>query len=168
MMGIFIPRVFQFKFPVWREWDREERYFERERGILMGVCANICIFLQEVTSKGLPGCIIDVNDIKFDEGKPYTPFEQLMFILPPQMSNLMPKQLGELMKKPDKLLVQYYPIDFKVDATVGLKYMYSEAILPEIDDEFFLEKVKKAEKKMGKEDKKRNIIKEKPFKFKKK
>ena len=40
--------------------------------------------------------------------------------------------------------------------------------LPEIDDEFFLEKVKKAEKKMGKEDKKRNIIKEKPFKFKKK
>jgi|GEM_PF-860706 len=28
----------------------------------MGVCTNRCIFFQEVTSRGFPGCIIDVNE----------------------------------------------------------------------------------------------------------
>ena len=110
--------------------------------------------------------IIDVNDIKFNKGDPYTPYEQLMLILPPQMSKIVPKKLGDLMKKPEKLLVQYYPIDFKVDITSGLKYMYSEAILPEIEDDFFLKIVKEEEKKLNEKQLKRNEIRLKPRKIK--
>lgn len=105
----------------------------------------------------------DLNEFEFDLGKPYTPFEQLMFILPPQMKGNVPKNLGELMTNPKKLLVPYYPIDFRVDATVGKKWMYSEAILPEIDDEFFLKIVREEEKKLKGREKLMNAITMKPM-----
>ena len=75
--------------------------------------------------------IIDINEISFEKGKPYTPFQQLMLILPPQLINIVPKEFEKITSE----FEEYYPSDFKVDATVGKKYMYSEAILPEIDDD---------------------------------
>ena len=88
----------------------------------------------------------DINKIEFDLGKPYTPYEQLMFILPPQMKDILPEPMADLMVNPAKLLVPYYPVDFRIDATVGRKWMYSEAILPEFDDEQLLKAVRKIEK----------------------
>ena len=40
--------------------------------------------------------IINPNEITFDEGKPYTPFQQLMFILPPQLMSILPKEFEEV------------------------------------------------------------------------
>lgn len=105
----------------------------------------------------------DLNSVEFDMGKPYTPYQQLMLILPPQMKHIVPKSLGNLMTDPKKLLIPYYPIDFRVDATVGLKWMYCEAILPEIDDDFLLDIVKKEEKKLTGLEKEMNRVETKPM-----
>jgi 5'-3' exonuclease len=67
----------------------------------------------------------------------------------------------------DKLLcTQFYPIDFRIDVTVGFKTIYSEAILPEFDEELLIETVKKHEKNLTEEEINRNTIKMQPFRVK--
>ena len=117
--------------------------------------SDVLAFLDETN--------FDLNSVKFELGKPYTPYQQLMMILPPQMKHILPKSLGNLMTDPKKLLVPYYPVDFRVEATLGLKWMYSEAILPEIDDEFLLGIVKKEEAKLKGEEKLMNKMEKNPM-----
>lgn len=70
----------------------------------------------------------DINNIDFDNHPPYTPFEQLLYILPPQMNFIVPRSIRHIMSDPDK-----YPKEFEIDALAGIKYIYSEAILPELE-----------------------------------
>ena len=105
--------------------------------------------------------ICDMNNFKFVLGEPYTPFQQLMLILPPQMSNLVPSVLRPIMLEDELLCTQFYPTEVKLDVVAGIKVEYSEAILPEIDDELLISTVKKYEKKLTAEQKVRNSI-EKP------
>jgi 5'-3' exonuclease len=70
----------------------------------------------------------DINSISFNIVSPFTPFEQLLFVLPPQMSFILPKPLQSIMQNSS-----YYPKEFDIDALAGGKYIYSEAILPELD-----------------------------------
>ena len=107
--------------------------------------------------------IIDINNISFEEGVPYTPFQQLMLILPPQMNFLIPSVLRPIMIDDKLLCTQFYPTEVKLDVTVGIKTQYSEAILPEIDEELLIETVKKYEKKLTKAEMERNTIRTKPY-----
>lgn len=75
--------------------------------------------------------IPNINNITFELNEPYKPFDQLMIILPPQMGSLLPKAYHNLMKNE---LLQYYPIGFELDVFLGGKHIYSEPILPFIDD----------------------------------
>jgi 5'-3' exoribonuclease 2 len=99
---------------------------------------------------------LDINkDIQFKQGIPYSPFQQLMFILPPQSKAIVPKPFHELFEKYKK----YYPIEFRVDAIQGLKYIYSEAILPEWDCfSDLLKDIKSIEKNISPKEKERNRI----------
>jgi 5'-3' exonuclease len=106
--------------------------------------------------------IINPNEINFEIGHPYTPFQQLMLILPPQMSDLVPTVLRPIMIHDSLLCTQFYPIDFRIDVVTGIKTIYSEAILPEIDEELLLDTVKKLEKNLTENEKKRNTISNKP------
>lgn len=73
-------------------------------------------------------CNVNINDIFFDgKGEICTPFQQLLYILPFASKNILPVPFHYLFTK-YKL---NYPQNFKVDALQGLKYIYSEAILPE-------------------------------------
>jgi 5'-3' exonuclease len=66
----------------------------------------------------------------------------------------------------DKLLcTQFYPTNCKLDATVGIKTQYSEAILPEIDEDLLISVVKKYEEQLNGNEKVRNTIKLKPYKI---
>jgi 5'-3' exonuclease len=108
---------------------------------------------------------ININEINFEIGKPYTPFQQLMMILPPQMNGLLPSPLRKIMTDDKLLCTQFYPTDCKLDATVGIKTQYSEAILPEIDEDFLISVVKKHEEELNGNEKVRNTIKLKPYKI---
>ena len=106
----------------------------------------------------------DINGLKFNMGVPYTPFQQLMYILPAKDIDIqLPKKLSKLVKTPEDLLIQYYPIDFKIDAVAGEKYIYSEALLPEIDEDIFIPKIKEVEKKLTSKENIRNTIVYEPF-----
>jgi len=61
------------------------------------------------------------------------PFEQLMLILPPStIRTLLPSQYHSIIKENDKYFVD---ADFvHIDALAGGKFIYSEALLPEMDD----------------------------------
>jgi 5'-3' exonuclease len=106
--------------------------------------------------------IIDMNAISFEKGTPYTPFQQLMLILPPQLCDLVPTPLRPIMSDDKLLCTQFYPINFRLDVTTGIKTQYSEAILPEINEELLIGTVKKYEDKLSEEEKKRNTISTKP------
>ena len=50
----------------------------------------------------------------------------------------------------DKLLCTvYYPYNFDLDVTVGIKTLYSEAILPEIDENILIPTIQKYERCKG-------------------
>ena len=102
----------------------------------------------------------DINTIKFVMGEPYKQFDQLMMILPPQMGNLLPKSYHNLMK--DKLL-PYYPIGFELDVVLGGKHIYSEPVLPFIDDKVVIEATQRVDKSLTKEERERNTISMEPY-----
>jgi len=102
--------------------------------------------------------LFNINNIQFELNEPYTPFQQLMMILPPQMSNLLPNSLKIIMDDDKLLCTQFYPTEIRIDATIGIKTIYSEAILPEIDEEILIPVIKKYEEKCTKEEKERNVI----------
>lgn len=118
--------------------------------------------------EGLNNNIMDVNNHHFELGKPYTPFQQLMLILPPQMNDLVPSVLRPIMTDDKLLCTQFYPIEFMIDVTTGIKTMYSEAILPEIDEELLISTVEKYEKKLTPDEIIRNTIRDKPLMNRKK
>jgi 5'-3' exonuclease len=103
----------------------------------------------------------DVNQIRFKKSIPYTPFQQLSLILPPSKFNALPKDFKKILDDPE--LKEFYPKEFRVDAVQGIKYIYSEAILPEIETDKLLAKVIEIEKNLSPTEKKRDNIKNKPY-----
>lgn len=84
----------------------------------------------------------DINTIQFSKGEPFTPFQQLCLILPRQSRNILPKEYQFIFNEYE----DYYPETFKIDAFMGLKYIYSEAILPESNCVEMLKKIQDIEK----------------------
>jgi len=105
---------------------------------------------------------INMNEIIFEEGKPYTPYQQLMLILPPQMNTLLPAPLRPIMTDDKLLCTQFYPIEFISDVVFEIKLMYSEAILPEIDTKLLMDTIKTFESKLSEEETLRNTISSSP------
>ena len=105
------------------------------------------------------------ENISFTLGKPYTPFQQLMLILPPQVDYIVPEQLRPIMHDDTLGCTQYYPLEARLDVTVGGKTQYSEPILPEIDEDVLLPVIKKLEKNLSPEEQERNVIRTKSFRI---
>lgn len=102
------------------------------------------------------------NKITFQLGHPFTPLEQLFLILPPDSFHLVPSKCFTIFQK----YKMYYPLDFRVDATIGLKFIYSEAILPEFECFLnFISDIRQNEKKLSSIEKERFQILDKIYKF---
>jgi len=99
----------------------------------------------------------------FELGSPMTPYQQLMFILPPQNDTILPEALRPIFHDNELGATQYYPTEIRIDAAFGGKTMYSEAILPEINDEELLVIIKKHEKNLTESEKIRNCIRTKSY-----
>ena len=99
----------------------------------------------------------------FEMNKPFTPFQQLLFILPPQNKDILPEVLHPIMVDDKIGATQFYPKSITIDAAFGGKTMYSEAILPEIDDKYLINIIEKYEEKLNDKEKIRNTIRTKSF-----
>ncbi|AFZ81199.1 5'-_3' exoribonuclease, putative [Theileria equi strain WA] len=97
-------------------------------------------------------------DIKFELGKPFTAFQQLMSVMPIRSSHCLPKEFRELMTDSNSPLADFYPLKFKEDPN-GKRYKYQwVALLPFIDEKRLLNIVEPIEKSLSKVDKDRNAI----------
>lgn len=106
-----------------------------------------------------------INDInilnRWEMKTPFTPLEQLFMILSPENSKILPASYGKIMLNKNKTLYQYYPLEFELDVVAGGKYIYSEPILPELDDELVVNELKKL--KLTKSEINRNQLLQEPF-----
>ena len=69
----------------------------------------------------------------FEVGKPNSPLEQLMIVLPPQNCSMLPKLISEIIYDDKSLVMDMYPRTIELDVLKGGKNIYSDPILPEVD-----------------------------------
>jgi 5'-3' exonuclease len=102
---------------------------------------------------------IDINTISFNIDTPLVPFMQLLIILPPQSSYLLPLSIQKIMKNNKSSLAYLYPIDFKQCFINKKKYWMGVPILPPLDIDLVKYIFNKYKNELSEEENKRNIIK---------
>lgn len=75
----------------------------------------------------------DLNNIEFKLGKPLKPIEQLLCVLPPQSSYLIPQSCSWLMKSYKSPILYLYPNNYELDMLYKRKYWECIPILPDLD-----------------------------------
>ncbi|UKK02282.2 5'-3' exoribonuclease 2 [Theileria orientalis] len=85
-----------------------------------------------------------VLDIKFEKGKPITPYEQLMLVLPRQSAHFLPSVFSDLITEQESPLYQYYPIHFDVDMDNTNVPWGGITLLPSVPYSLMLECMNKA------------------------
>lgn len=93
--------------------------------------------------------LYNLSDLKvrFFKGRPFEPMIQLLAVLPPKSSNLLPKSLAQLMVDPDSPIFDFYPENFKIDMNGKKNIWEGVVLLPFIDQIKLLEAVKENRKK---------------------
>lgn len=83
----------------------------------------------------------EFKSFKFDLGEPFPSLAQLLSVLPPQSSSLLPSALGELMLHPSSPLISYYPPDFSSDPNGKRQTWEAVVKIPFIDADLLLDTV---------------------------
>jgi 5'-3' exonuclease len=99
---------------------------------------------------------VDINDIKFELGKPIKPFMQLLAVLPPQSSFLIPTSLKKLMLNPMSQLAYMYPNEFSQDFIGKNRYWMGIPMLPPLDLELLTHSYNKYKDELNEEEQNRN------------
>ncbi|TPX64914.1 hypothetical protein SpCBS45565_g05555 [Spizellomyces sp. 'palustris'] len=95
-------------------------------------------------------------EIKFDIGRPFLPFEQLMGVLPAASRQHIPEAFRELMTDPGSPIIDFYPADFELDMN-GKKADWEAVIkIPFMDETRLLRALQARENQLTKEEKSRN------------
>ncbi|KAK7205804.1 exoribonuclease 2 [Myxozyma melibiosi] len=80
-------------------------------------------------------------EIKFDMGKPFRPYEQLMGVMPSASAHTLPPILRELMTSEDSEIIDFYPENFAQDMNGQAVEWKSIALLPFIDEQRLLKAI---------------------------
>ncbi|KAM9378407.1 5'-3' exoribonuclease 1-like [Phaethornis superciliosus] len=94
--------------------------------------------------------------IKFELGKPFMPFEQLLAVLPAASKDLLPKCYQHLMISQDSPIIEYYPPDFKTDLNGKQQEWEAVVLIPFIDEKRLLQAMESCNKCLKEEEKLRN------------
>ena len=81
-------------------------------------------------------------EIKFEEGTPFLPYEQLMSVLPAASGHALPKIFRSLMSEPDSEIIDFYPEEFPIDMNGKKMSWQGIALLPFIDQDRLLTAVR--------------------------
>uniref|UniRef100_A0A8C3BE66 5'-3' exoribonuclease 1 n=1 Tax=Cairina moschata TaxID=8855 RepID=A0A8C3BE66_CAIMO len=95
-------------------------------------------------------------EIKFELGKPFMPFEQLLAVLPAASKDLLPKCYQHLMISQDSPIIEYYPPDFKTDLNGKQQEWEAVVLIPFIDEKRLLQAMESCNKYLKEEEKRRN------------
>ncbi|KAL9030369.1 MAG: hypothetical protein Q9196_001500 [Gyalolechia fulgens] len=99
---------------------------------------------------------LDKMNIKFDKGRIFKPFEQLMGVLPAASNHAIPDVFRSLMSDEDSEILDFYPTDFPIDLN-GKKFAWQGvALLPFIDEKRLLDAMAKKYPLLSAEDAARN------------
>ncbi|KAI9448245.1 exoribonuclease 2 [Lactarius indigo] len=82
---------------------------------------------------------IDKMDIRFELGKPFQPFEQLMGVFPAASRQHIPAVFHPLMTAEDSPIVDFYPTTFDIDMNGKRMAWQGVALLPFIDQKRLLD-----------------------------
>jgi 5'-3' exonuclease len=93
--------------------------------------------------------------VRLHKSAPYTPFEQLMCILPPESKHLLPDSYQSLMTSTSPI-IQYYPEDYKFDTIYRRFFWQCPPILPPINVSLLKKALQK--KTLSKEEQQRNSV----------
>ena len=101
----------------------------------------------------------DINFIPFDQGVPYKPLEQLMFVTAPQNAEMvLPKKVAAGMLKPKSPILSYFPMKYRANVMYVTKWERVEVLfLPFIPDGEILPWLAEVFTKLSKKDSERNI-----------
>ena len=104
----------------------------------------------------------NISEIKinFTKGRPFEPLIQLLAVLPPKSSRLLPETFGDLMTKDNSGLLKFYPKDFELDMN-GKKNLWEGIILlPFIDQNILIQQIRqnKCVEKLNETEKRRNYF----------
>ncbi|CAG8590494.1 11830_t:CDS:10 [Funneliformis mosseae] len=88
--------------------------------------------------------LINMGDIKpeFKLGKPFKPFEQLMFVLPPYSKELLPLPYQKLITDESSEIKKFYPESFEIDKNGKKQLWQGVVLLPFIDESLLLKNMK--------------------------
>lgn len=81
---------------------------------------------------------LDKMTIKFEKGKPFRPYEQLMGVLPAASNHAIPPAFHPLMTEPDSDIIDFYPEEFDLDANGKKQSWKAIVLLPFIDEKRLL------------------------------
>ncbi|CAH0767356.1 unnamed protein product [Bemisia tabaci] len=140
----FKDRYYESKFDVDSKNDAFRRNVAAE--YVKGLCWVLKYYYQGCASWGwyfpyhyapFASDFVDIRsvDINFPKDtKPFKPLEQLMGVFPAASSSHVPSPWAKLMSDPDSPIIDFYPIDFKIDLN-GKKFAWQGvALLPFVDE----------------------------------
>ena len=114
-------------------WDW---YFPHLYSPLATDLVNLSEFYEEPDEEGF--C-----SMEFELGEPFPSLAQLLSVLPPQSSALLPKPFAELMVHPSSPLITYYPPDFTSDPNGKRESWEAIVQIPFIEADLLLETVQR-------------------------
>ncbi|KAJ3567755.1 hypothetical protein NP233_g6149 [Leucocoprinus birnbaumii] len=95
---------------------------------------------------------------EFNLGKPFTPFQQLMAVLPPASMEHVPPAYRSLMTGPNSPIQDFYPTRFQIDSNGRKRDWEAISRIPFVDEKRLIDALKSREILLSSEEKKRNIL----------
>jgi 5'-3' exoribonuclease 2 len=77
---------------------------------------------------------LDKMKVKFEKGKPFHPYEQLMGVFPAASKHAIPSAFHPLMTEEDSEIIDFYPEDFELDLNGKKQEWKAVVLLPFIDE----------------------------------
>ncbi|KAJ1928356.1 5'-3' exoribonuclease 2 [Tieghemiomyces parasiticus] len=97
-------------------------------------------------------------DIKFEKGKPFQPFEQLMGVFPPNSRACLPPAFANLLVDPASPILDFYPERFRLDINGADKSWKAVVLLPFINEARLLDALKEVYPTLTEEEQQRNSL----------